>query len=170
MSILSWTHNVWAVHTTLTVRCWQPESANSWLGDNAHRRLRSVFCTCETDGKINLNEIYRSINFLLINFFHYRLRLLDVSRVLWSCLWRRTCGVKTSKRGCNNSLTVAPNILWYVYSSILFCKLLLCLLNWIWWFFFKKIQEIYNSRLRERYGDDPLTQPDFDPDLWMEVG
>jgi hypothetical protein len=23
--------------------------------------------------------------------------------------------------------------------------------------------------LRERYGDDPLTQPDFDPDLWMEV-
>jgi len=24
--------------------------------------------------------------------------------------------------------------------------------------------------LRERYGDDPLTQPDFDPDLWMEVG
>jgi len=36
--------------------------------------------------------------------------------------------------------------------------------------FLKKIQETYNSRLRERYGDDPLTQPDFDPDLWMEVG
>jgi hypothetical protein len=34
----------------------------------------------------------------------------------------------------------------------------------------KKNQETYNSRLRERYGDDPLTQPDFDPDLWMEVG
>jgi hypothetical protein len=43
----------------LTVRCWQPELANSWLGDNAHWRLRSVCCTCETDGKINLNEIYR---------------------------------------------------------------------------------------------------------------
>jgi hypothetical protein len=27
-----------------------------------------------------------------------------------------------------------------------------------------------NSRSRERYGDDPLTHPDFDPDLWMEVG
>jgi hypothetical protein len=24
--------------------------------------------------------------------------------------------------------------------------------------------------LRERYGDNPLTHPDFDPDLWMEVG
>jgi hypothetical protein len=24
--------------------------------------------------------------------------------------------------------------------------------------------------LRERYGDDPSTYPDFDPDLWMEVG
>ena len=33
----------------------------------------------------------------------------------------------------------------------------------------KKIQETYNSRLRERYGDDPSTHPDFDPDLWMEA-
>ena len=24
--------------------------------------------------------------------------------------------------------------------------------------------------MRERYGDDPLTLPEFDPDLWMEVG
>jgi hypothetical protein len=24
--------------------------------------------------------------------------------------------------------------------------------------------------LRERYGDDPSTHPDLDPDLWMEVG
>ncbi|KAL9342992.1 hypothetical protein Peur_063423 [Populus x canadensis] len=29
--------------------------------------------------------------------------------------------------------------------------------------------ETYNSRLRERYGDNPLTHPDFDPDLWMEL-
>jgi len=34
-------------------------------------------------------------------------------------------------------------------------------------FFF---QEIYNNRLRERYGDDILTHPEFDPNLWMEVG
>ena len=31
-------------------------------------------------------------------------------------------------------------------------------------------QETYNNRLRERYGDDPLTHLEFDPDLWMEVG
>ena len=30
----------------------------------------------------------------------------------------------------------------------------------------KKIQETYNSRLRERYEGDPSTHPD----LWMEVG
>jgi hypothetical protein len=24
--------------------------------------------------------------------------------------------------------------------------------------------------LRERYGDDLSTHPDFDPDLWIEVG
>ena len=31
-------------------------------------------------------------------------------------------------------------------------------------------QETYNNRLRERYGDDPLTHPEFNSDLWMEVG
>jgi len=36
--------------------------------------------------------------------------------------------------------------------------------------YFFYFQETYNSRLRERYGDDPLTLPKFDPDLWMEVG
>ena len=41
---------------------------------------------------------------------------------------------------------------------------------WIVYDDLKKIQETYNSRLRERYGDDPSTHPDFDPDLWMEVG
>jgi len=34
----------------------------------------------------------------------------------------------------------------------------------------KKIQETCNSRLRERYGDNPSIHPDFDPDLWMDVG
>jgi len=36
--------------------------------------------------------------------------------------------------------------------------------------FFLNFHETYNSRLRERYGDDPSTHPDFDSDLWMEVG
>jgi hypothetical protein len=31
-------------------------------------------------------------------------------------------------------------------------------------------QETYNNRLKEKYGDDILTHPEFDPDLWMEVG
>jgi hypothetical protein len=37
-------------------------------------------------------------------------------------------------------------------------------------FFYYYFQETYNNRLRERYGDDTLTHPKFDPDLWMEVG
>jgi len=36
--------------------------------------------------------------------------------------------------------------------------------------FYFYFQETYNNRLRERYGDDTLTHPEFDPDLWMEVG
>jgi hypothetical protein len=35
---------------------------------------------------------------------------------------------------------------------------------------FFHFEETYNSRLRERYWDDPLTHPNFDLDLWMEVG
>jgi len=36
-------------------------------------------------------------------------------------------------------------------------------------YFLFYFQETYNNRLRERYGDDTLTHPEFDPDLWMEV-
>ena len=36
--------------------------------------------------------------------------------------------------------------------------------------YFFYFQETYNNRLRETYGDDPSTHPEFDPDLWMEVG
>jgi hypothetical protein len=41
-------------------------------------------------------------------------------------------------------------------------------LNMMTTFFY--FQEAYNNRLRERYRDDILTHPEFDPDLWMEVG
>jgi hypothetical protein len=41
-------------------------------------------------------------------------------------------------------------------------------LNMMITFFY--FQETYNNRLRERYGDDTLTHPEFDLDLWMEVG
>jgi len=41
-------------------------------------------------------------------------------------------------------------------------------LNMMITFFY--FQETYNNRLRERYMDDILTHPEFDPDLWMEVG
>jgi hypothetical protein len=60
------------------------------------------------------------------------------------------------------------NTSWYVRSFILFCKLLF---SWIEYDdFLKNFQETYNSRLREIYGDNSSTHPDFDPDLWMEVG
>jgi hypothetical protein len=36
--------------------------------------------------------------------------------------------------------------------------------------FYFYFQETYNSWLGERYGDDHLIHPEFDPDLWMEVG
>ena len=78
------------------------------------------------------------------------------------------CRVKTTKKGCNSLLTTMHNTSWYVRSTIFFCKLLF---SWIEFDdFFFNFQEIYNSRLRERYGDNLSTPPDFDPDLWMEAG
>ena len=43
-------------------------------------------------------------------------------------------------------------------------------LNMMITFFYYYFQETYNNRLRETYGDDPSTHPEFDPDLWMEAG
>lgn len=37
-------------------------------------------------------------------------------------------------------------------------------------YLFIYFQETSNNRLRERYGDNTLTHPEFNPDLWMEVG
>jgi hypothetical protein len=68
----------------------------------------------------------------------------------------------------NSSWATVLNTSWYVRSIILFRNLLF---SWIEYDdFFKKNQETYNSRLRERYGDDHSTHPDFDSDLWIEVG
>jgi hypothetical protein len=55
----------------------------------------------------------------------------------------------------------------FYFVSYYFLKLYLELHMMI---FFLNFQETYNSRLRERDGDNPSTHPDFDPDLWMEVG
>jgi len=82
------------------------------------------------------------------------------------------CGVKTVKRGCSSLWTTVLSTSWYVRSFILFCKLLFSwIASWIAYDdFLKNFQETYNSWLRKRYGDNPSTHPDFDPDLWMEVG
>jgi hypothetical protein len=31
------------------------------------------------------------------------------------------------------------------------------------------LHETYNTLLKKRYGNDPSTHPDFDPDLWLET-
>jgi len=59
MGGIYWARDIWAVLTALTIQSRQPELANSWFGDHAHRRLRPVQRICKADGKINLNEIYR---------------------------------------------------------------------------------------------------------------
>jgi hypothetical protein len=76
--------------------------------------------------------------------------------------------VKTAKKGCNSSLSTALNTLWSVRSTIFFVS------YYFPWIehddFFFHFQKTYNSRLRERYEDDSSTHPNFDLDLWIEVG
>jgi hypothetical protein len=71
------------------------------------------------------------------------------------------------QKRCNSSLTTALNTLLYVRSTIFFCKLLFSWIDFNDFIFY--LQETYNSRLRERYGNDPSTHLNFDPDLWMEA-
>ena len=163
--------DVWAVHMTLTVHFRKPEPANSWFGYYAYWLILSVRFECEADGKINFNHIYLKLIFcclqiyLICNIFSYKLRLLDVSQVQWSFLWRRMCGVKIAKTWCSSLLTIMLNTLWYVRSTIFFCELLS---SWIEFDdFIFNFQETYNSRLKERYEYDPSTHPNSDPDLWM---
>jgi len=59
-----WSHYLEHVTSERFTRCSQSGASNRnrpihGLGDNAHWQLRSVCCTCEMDGKINLKEIYR---------------------------------------------------------------------------------------------------------------
>jgi hypothetical protein len=64
-------------------------------------------------------------------------------------------------------LIVELNILWYI-SFQLFFFLSYYLLEFDDFIFY--FQETYNSRLKERYMDIPLTHPNIDPDLWLEAG
>jgi cell division septum initiation protein DivIVA len=61
------------------------------------------------------------------------------------------------------------SISWYVcFQPFYFVSYYVHCIEYDDYFFF--FQETYNNRLRERYGDDILTHPEFDPDLWIEVG
>jgi len=59
MDGIYWARDLRAILTAITVRRQQPEPANSWFDDHAHRRLRPIQRTCKVDGKINFNELYR---------------------------------------------------------------------------------------------------------------
>jgi len=59
MDGIYWVRDLRAILTAITVRRQQPEPANSWFGDHAHRRLCPIQRTCKADGKINFNELYR---------------------------------------------------------------------------------------------------------------
>jgi len=48
--------------------------------------------------------------------------------------------------------------------------LLFFLKNLLIVFLFFIFQDIYSTRLQERYENDPLTHPELDLDLWLEAG
>ena len=80
------------------------------------------------------------------------------------------CGVKTARRGRNSSLITVLRISWYVcFQPFYFVSYYVHCIEYDDYFFFF-FQETYNNRMRERYRDDILTHPEFDLDLWIEVG
>jgi hypothetical protein len=77
-----------------------------------------------------------------------------------------TCGMETAKKGCSSSSIAKINSLWYVVFQP-FSFLSYYFLEFDDFIF--NFQETYNSQLKERYGDDPSTHPDFNPNLWLKV-
>jgi len=73
--------------------------------------------------------------------------------------------VMTTKKGCISSSTIELNTLWYVGFQLFFLSYYLLEFDDFIFYF----QETYNNLLKERYGDDPLTHPDFDSNLWLEA-
>jgi hypothetical protein len=72
----------------------------------------------------------------------------------------------TAKKRYNSSWIIELNALWYVGFQPLFFLSYYLLEFYINFFF----QKTYNSRLKERYRDNPSTHLDIDPELWLEAG
>jgi len=85
-----------------------------------------------------------------------------MSQAKWSFLWKCTCEVMTIKNECINLWIAELNILWYIGFQPFFY--LLKFDEFIFYF-----QESYNSRLKERYWDDPMIHLDINSDLWLKI-
>jgi hypothetical protein len=71
------------------------------------------------------------------------------------------------QKGCSGSSTTELNTLWYVgFQPFFFLSYYLLEFDDFIFYF----QGTYNNRLNDRYEDDLSTQPDSDPDLWLEAG
>jgi hypothetical protein len=85
-----------------------------------------------------------------------------MSQAQWSFLWERTYGVMIAKKRCSSSWIVELNTLWYVgFQPFFFLSYYLFEFDEFIFYF----QETYNIRLKERYGNDPSTHSDINPDL-----
>jgi hypothetical protein len=83
---------------------------------------------------------------------------------------KRMYGVVTSKKECNSSWIVELNTLWYIGFQPFLYELIISFNFLQFDEFIFSFQDTYNSRLKERYGDDPSTDLDLDLDLWLEAG
>ena len=70
-------------------------------------------------------------------------------------------GATVRGQPCSTLRGIFVQSFYFISYYFLELNMMICFLNF---------QETYNSQLRERYGDDPSTHSNFDPDLWMEVG
>ena len=75
------------------------------------------------------------------------------------------CRLMTAKKRCNSLWIVELSILWYVVFNHFFLKLLLFFILLTYFF-----HDTYNTRLKERHGDDLSIHLDLNSNLWLEKG
>ena len=90
-----------------------------------------------------------------------------MNQAKWSFLWKCTCEVMTIKNKCINLImdSWAQHFVVYWFSTIFFLSYYLLKFDEFIFYF----QESYNSRLKERYWDDPMIHLDINSDLWLKI-
>ena len=101
--------------------------------------------------------------------FILQLYNLDVSQIQWVYTWKHLYGERIDKKGCISSWATELSCLLHVNVETLctlFGLIFFFIISLTLFFIYKQ----YNINIHVKHGEDPSTHPEYDLELWFEVG